>query len=201
MGAAERRRSVRVTSLASRPPRFRGRPQANANSVFLNHDPRCRSAAKGKAPASATRPCGRLPGSSTCITGMRSSVPMMGASSVLDGSDTKRFSTHNSSMIRCWRSLRTCWGRVSKLRKIHRKYARCQNESSIKRGPMGVTTRTTPAANFSIHMTKPTWVVSLPSARALQGPPLLHRERGNGKQNRVLPGMGRPSASSWYPST
>src|ERR1700739_4289806 len=49
----------------------------------------------------------------------------------------------------------------------------------MNRGPIGVWTRTTPVASFSIHITGPTWNLKL--ARAILGPPLLHLGAMHGK--------------------
>src|SRR5207302_10964568 len=55
--------------------------------------------------------------------------------------------------MRCCRPLSTAWGRMSKLRKTHNRYKRCANDGITYRGPIGVCTRTTPAASFSINIT------------------------------------------------
>src|SRR5207302_8738495 len=53
----------------------------------------------------------------------------------------------------CGRPHSTAWGRMSKLRKTHNRYKRCANDVITYRGPIGVCTRTTPAASFSINIT------------------------------------------------
>src|SRR5947209_13522075 len=46
---------------------------------------------------------------------------------------------------------------MSKLRNTHNKYKRCKNDGITYRGPIGVCTRTTPPASFSINIPGPAW--------------------------------------------
>src|SRR5256885_15318059 len=51
---------------------------------------------------------------------------------------------------------------MSKLRNTHNKYKRCKNDGITYRGPIGVCTRTTPSASFSIHIPGTTWNLNWP---------------------------------------
>src|ERR1700751_1189086 len=62
---------------------------------------------------------------------------------------------------------------MGKLRNTHNRYTRWRNDGIMYRGPMGVCTCTTPAASLSINILGPS--VSEVLARAILGPPLLHR--------------------------
>ena len=69
----------------------------------------------------------------------------------IPGMDANPFSSQRRSDIRCSRGRNTCCGSDGKCRNIHIKYARCFNFSRTNRGPIAVSTWSTPSTSFNPH--------------------------------------------------
>src|SRR5208282_1826680 len=94
-------------------------------------------------------------GTTSAGAGTRHSIlPMTGISCApTAGMDTKLFSLHRRSINRRSHGRSTCCGSEKKFRNVQIRYARCTRFGCTYRGPIAVSSSTTPSLNFSIHMT------------------------------------------------
>src|SRR5208282_3871807 len=90
----------------------------------------------------------------TSASGTRRSIlPMTGMSCApTAGMDTKLFSLNRRSINRRSHGRSTCCGSEKKFRNVQIRYARCTRFGCTYRGPIGVSSSTTPSLSFSIHM-------------------------------------------------
>jgi len=124
------------------------------------------SAAAGFVPEAGLRK-GRT---SAGIGARRSTLPITGRSGApAADKDTNLFSLHRRSINRRSHGRSTCCGREKKFRNVQIRYARWIRFGCTYRGPIGVSSATTPSVSFSIHMSY------LPGKGASTPPPLLKR--------------------------